>query len=113
MTRAPSWSQYERALRAGLHDVSVELREMRGAGGEYDPKRRRISLDAFNTALLDGLIHELLHHVHYHRLAAFGAGEEPVTLTLEDEIVRWINRSPQRQRWWRNALKAKLSEGAE
>lgn len=106
----PSCAEYENGLRAGLASVRVELSDLENACAEYDPVRKVVTLDAFNGALLDGLIHELFHHCHYHRLAAWGAGEEPVTEALEDMVVRYINRSERRARWWRRALKAKLSE---
>jgi hypothetical protein len=112
MADAPSLTDYETGLRAGLGSVRrVEIREMDNAGGEYDPNTRTIFLDPFNASLLDGLIHELLHHKIYHRLASWGAGEEPVTEALEDMVVRYINRSKSRRRWWRRAFKAKLAEG--
>lgn len=112
MPKAPRFRDYETALRAGLAGVKVRIKEMDGAGGEYDPEAKAISLDPFNAAFLDGLIHELLHHCLYHKLASFGAAEETVTLGLEDDLVRYINRSRARRRWWRLALKAKLSEAA-
>ena len=111
MASRPSHGDYERALRAGLHGVTLKLREMDDAGGEYDPKAKTVSLDPFNAGMLEGLVHELLHHVLYEKLASFGASEETVTLSLEDDLVRYINRSKVRRRWWRRALKAKLGEG--
>lgn len=90
--------------------MSVRLSDIEHASAEYDPTTKRVTIDAFSVALLDGLIHELFHHCHYHRLASWGAGEEPVTEALEDMVVRYINRSQRRSRWWRRAIKAKLSE---
>jgi len=113
MSNGPTHADYETGLRAGLASVRVRIREMDTSGGEYDPATKSVLLDPFNASLLDGLIHELLHHVHYHRLAAWGVGEEPVTEALEDSIVRYINRSKTRRRWWRRAFAAKLAEGAE
>jgi hypothetical protein len=91
--------------------VRVRIAEIPHASAEYDPAGKTITLDTFQVAQLDGLVHELLHHCHYHRLASWGAGEEPVTEALEDTLVRYINRNKRRNRWWRNALRAKLAEG--
>lgn len=103
-------SAYEKGLRAGLGSVTLRMREMDGASGEYDPDTRTVSLDPFNGGLLETLVHELLHHVAYEKLASFGSMEESVVLSIEDELVRFINRSRTRRRWWRRALKAKLGE---
>lgn len=111
--KGPSRSAYEAGLRAGLASVSrIEICEMEGDGGSYDPVTKVIRLDPWNASLHDGLIHELFHHCHFHRLASWGAGEEPVTLALEDMVVCYINASERRSRWWRRAFKAKLAEGA-
>jgi hypothetical protein len=110
--RGPSCAKYDAMLRAGLGSVTVSIREMDADGGEYNPDTRRVFLDPFNAALLDGLIHELLHHVIYQELASFGAAEEPVTEAIEDMMVRYINRGERRRKWWRRALAAKLHEGA-
>lgn len=108
----PRWSDYERRIRAGLANLRIVVREMDDAGGEYHPKSRTAYWDPFNASGIDFLVHELLHHCMYHKLAGWGEGEEPITETLEAEIVRYINRSRERRRWWRRALKAKLGEGA-
>ena len=108
----PSCAEYETGLRAGLASVTLVLDDLEDACAEYDPKTKKITVDVFKSALLDGLIHELFHHCHYHRLASWGAGEEPVTEALEDMVVRYIGRNVRRQRWWRRAVKAKLGEGA-
>lgn len=108
----PSCAEYEGGLRAGLASVRVVLSDLGNASAEYDPVKKVVTIDAFRVALLDGLIHELFHHCHYHRLASWGAAEEPVTEALEDMVVRYINRNERRARWWRRALKAKLSEAS-
>lgn len=106
------WRDYEARLRAGLASMRVVVGEMDGAGGEYDPNTKVAIWDPFNASGIDFLVHELFHHVLYQKLASWGAGEEPITEALELEVVKYINASKTRRRWWRRAFKAKLAEGA-
>ena len=112
MGSKPSLSDYEAMLRAGLASVSVVVADMDGCyAGRYEPDKKLITLDSFHGGLLDTLLHELLHHCQYNKLSSFGAGEEIVVEALEDLLVRYVNRSQRRRRWWRRALSAKLAEG--
>ena len=104
---------YEKAAKAALAVCTVELHEFAGGDcmGEYDPKRRHIRLDPTWGGLVPTLIHELVHHAFYERMASMGVMEEPAVDAVEAALTRHILQSPVRRKWWSNALKAKISEG--
>ena len=108
---SPSLRDYEQWLRVSLAANRIREAVLDGFAGEYDPEAKLIRYDPFYGGQLEVVVHELVHHGHYRKLAGLGAMEEPTTLAWEDELVRFINRSKTRTRWWRRALAAKMMEG--
>lgn len=105
-------ADYEKALRGALGQCTVTLHEFfDGTMGDYDPKTYAIRLDPHWGALIPTLIHELMHHVHYHKLAGMGEMEEPTTEAWEAAVSANIFKSPRKEAWWRKALHAKIKEG--
>lgn len=88
---------------ANLRDHAADVEPMRGG-------RISVRVDNHLSAMLDGVVHELLHQVLEPDLdGVFDAEcEETIVLALEDAMVRRVNRSVGRSRWWRRAVNGKL-----
>jgi hypothetical protein len=62
---------------------------------------------------LDVTIHELIHKELSKPLTWWGEFEEPIVKdVLEDLVVRYINTSSRRLKWWRATIESKLEEGS-
>lgn len=68
-----------------------------------------ILLDPYLGGLIESVIHELLH-IHQKRPTK-GLGrelEEAHMEAFEDRVVRYVNQSAQRIRWWRRCITKRL-----
>ena len=77
----------------------------KGEGVENDT----VVLDPYLGGLIEGAIHELLHIHQKRATSALGRElEEALIEGFEDRIVRYVNRSNRRIKWWRNAISKRL-----
>ena len=116
---APRWTVRRlteacwQALQSG--SVRVRFRAIQGASAliETEGDGATIIADGFQAGDLQNIAHELTHYVlenHWPRM--FGRDvEEAIVVALEDQIVRYVNRTPREQKRWRKALGALRKRG--
>jgi len=98
-------------VRVSRPDVNLKLQNLTANAGEVNltGSPTVIVIDPLD-GLLSTLIHELIHVEFNERLAEWGFFQEPFVLTMEDCIVRYINKSDARLRWWRRKIEKLLEE---
>jgi hypothetical protein len=106
---------FERSLRAALTSGKVHLsREELArcvAQVNVDHPPHQIKFDPLRGAVMDSIVHELIHVVWNDQIEPWGDLEEPIVAAIEQEIVRFINRSERRVEWWRARIHDATSEG--
>lgn len=107
----------ERALRARLvhPGTSIRFAKLKVNQGcarvDYGPDGfPEITVDPYRCAVIDGVLHELLHVCFNSDLAKWGKLEEAPVEALEDQLVRYVNRNSKRVEWWRKAIASKAEE---
>jgi hypothetical protein len=96
-----TFKQLEKRLRARLKQVQVLPTKAKDLAGISDYRTQTIHLNPVNGALLETLLHELLHLELRLEFNPFGRElEECCVLALADGLVRHINRSKARHAWW-------------
>jgi hypothetical protein len=107
-------ARVERELRSAIEagDVYIRQQPLKGSVAQVDiaNKPHRILLDPLRGALLDSLVHEVIHVVFLDRLLPWGALEEPIVEAIEEQVVRYINRSKTRVAWWRRVIDEALEQ---
>lgn len=105
--------EYESACRDALGQVHVLEHEFTDdTMADYDPATKTIRIDTMWGGSMPLLVHELMHHIYYHKLGNLGVMEEPTTEAWEARINKHIFHVAVKRKWWRRALKAKLAEAA-
>ena len=112
LTEAAVEKRLREAVRGG--HVVIRQRPLRAAVAQVDVNNHPhlILLDPLRGALMDSLIHELVHVVYLREVEMWGQLEEAVVEAIEEGIVRYINRSRGRVEWWRKQIDAALEADA-
>lgn len=115
------WSaeRLERLLRKGVKERQLSVQK--GALSPSDcsakasfnlgdkRKKKVITLDRFQVADLNGLIHELIEIYLNDELDRWGDLRETVVVALEMAIVERILSEPRRTAWWRRVVRKRLA----
>ena len=104
LTRSALELQLRRLMESDRIELQVAPLKDQDGWIDFDRPKACVTIDPFCCGYLPVLIHELIHYARYHSLEAWGDMEETIVLAVEDDIVRYINRSQLRRNWWRKRL---------
>lgn len=79
----------------------------------WSNERVIVIVDRDLGTVISNVIHELLHVVLHEDLENFMSGslQEEVILAMEAHLWKYVQKSPRRLGWWRNAIKKKTVAG--
>lgn len=103
-------AKVEASLRKLLKspDVVLSIEYLADNGGDVDRKTHKIRINPYNGCVTDVVVHELIHLFYERQMKFWGQLEEPLTLAVEDEVVRYINSDPKRCLKWHQLISDKL-----
>lgn len=115
MARTPA--SIEKELRKIAKSVQVEFRVADLTGNDASAMLvwgqnglpDLVMLDPYLGGLIEGAVHELLHINQRHEMKSLGRELEEAHIEgFEDRIVRYVNQSKSRVRWWRRTIEKRL-----
>ena len=105
----------ERELRKALLRTTLSTKTLNKlvAYVWYDSSDADVTLDPMRGGLIECTVHEVVHFLYADDLKIWGTLQEAFVRTLEDEIMKYIEKKPERVIRWRRAIQRKLNKERE